>query len=97
MFAFVVLRTIQLLLGELLQRVDRGSLTSYELLVSLMWLRLVVQLLMLSSTTHEPLRNFEWALRSRLHTSWKVQLYGELSQPGTLPTVSAQQITSPLW
>ena len=52
MYAYVVLQAMQRHLRLLLQLAAQGSCTRYELLVHLMYLRLVAQLLMLSSMTH---------------------------------------------
>ena len=87
-------RLMSLLLEQLLQRADQGSLRRYDVVVHLMLLRLVLQLLVLSSTIREPSRVSVSAPQRNLQQGLQVHLYEELYQPGILLTVYERQMRS---
>lgn len=94
MFASVVLRITQHLLGQLLLRAGQGSLTSYDVVVQLMWLRLVVQLLVLSSTISDLSRSCVSVQLSSPPQDLQVHLYAESYQHGILLTAYERQMRS---
>jgi hypothetical protein len=89
-----VVKLMSLHLEQLLQRAAQGSLTSYELLVSLMWLHLVGQLLQLWWMIREPSQRLVLDQQSNRLAVLQVQVFVESSQPGIPHIVYEQQMRS---